>query len=115
MKSPSGTRIEVSSQDVARAEAIVRDVVDPRDLELIVANIGVQPGFSSIYTSNAGPHTATVQVALKEQHRIGSYEYMARVRRALEDQLPHVSAFFTPAGWSIQFSIRDCQRPSTYS
>src|SRR6185369_16221906 len=28
MKSPSGTRIEVSSQDVARAEAIVRDVVD---------------------------------------------------------------------------------------
>jgi multidrug efflux pump subunit AcrB len=98
MKSPSGTRIEVSSQDVARAEAIVRDVVDPRDLELIVANIGVQPGFSSIYTSNAGPHTATIQVALKEQHRIGSYEYMARVRRALEDQLPQVSAFFSSGG-----------------
>jgi len=98
MKSPSGTRIEVSSQDVARAEAIVREVVEPRDLELIVANIGVQPGFSSIYTSNAGPHTATVQVALKERHRIGSYEYMARVRRALEDQLPHVSAFFSSGG-----------------
>ena len=58
----------------------------------------MQPGFSSIYTSNAGPHTATVQVALKEQHRIGSYEYMARVRRALEDQLPHVSAFFKSGG-----------------
>jgi HAE1 family hydrophobic/amphiphilic exporter-1 len=98
MKSPSGTRIEVSSQDVAGAEAIVREIVDPQDLELIVANIGVQPGFSSIYTSNAGPHTATVQVALKEQHRIGSYEYMARVRRALEERLPHVSAFFTSGG-----------------
>ena len=98
MKSPSGTRIEVSSKDVARVEAIVREIVDPRDLELVVANIGVQPGFSSIYTSNAGPHTATVQVALKEDHRVGSYEYMARVRRAVEDQLPYVSAFFSSGG-----------------
>lgn len=98
MKSPSGSRIEITSQDVAHAEAIVREIVDPRDLELIVANIGVQPGFSSIYTSNAGPHTATVQVALKEDHRIGSYEYMARVRRAIEDRLPQVSAFFTSGG-----------------
>jgi multidrug efflux pump subunit AcrB len=83
---------------VARAEAIIRRIVDPDDLELIVANIGVQPGFSSIYTSNAGPHTATIQVALKEEHRVGSYEYMARVRKAIEEQLPEVSAFFTSGG-----------------
>ena len=98
MKSPSGSRIEVSSADVAKVEALIRKIVDPRDLELIVSNIGVQPGFSSIYTSNAGPHTATVQVALKEDHRIGSYEYMARVRRALAEQLPYVSAFFSSGG-----------------
>jgi multidrug efflux pump subunit AcrB len=98
MKSPSGSRIEVSSRDVARVESIVRRVVDPADLELVVANIGVQPGFSSIYTSNAGPHSATVQVALNEHHRIGSFEYMTRVRRALEEELPHVSAFFSSGG-----------------
>jgi multidrug efflux pump subunit AcrB len=88
----------MSSQDVAHVEALVRKIVDPRDLELIVANIGVQPGFSSIYTSNAGPHTSTLQVALKEDHRVGSYEYMARVRRAIEQELPHVSAFFSSGG-----------------
>jgi multidrug efflux pump subunit AcrB len=98
MKSPSGSRIEVTSKDVADAEAIIRDTVDPKDLELVVANIGVQPGFSSIYTSNAGPHTATVQVALKEAHRIASDEYIARVRRAMAERLPHVSAFFTSGG-----------------
>ncbi len=98
MKSPSGTRIEVSSQDVARVESIVRRVVDADDLELVVANIGVQPGFSSIYTSNAGPHSSTVQVALKEHHKVGSYEYMARVRRSMEEELPHVSAFFNSGG-----------------
>ena len=98
MKSPSGSRIEVSAQNVAAVESIVRRIVRPQDLELIVSNIGVQPGFSSIYTSNAGPHTATVQVALKEHHRIGSYDYMERVRRAMADELPQVSAFFYSGG-----------------
>ncbi len=29
------------------------------------------------------PHASTIQVALKDDHRIGSYEYMARVRTAI--------------------------------
>jgi multidrug efflux pump subunit AcrB len=98
IKSPSGTRIERSAADVHRVEAIVRRIVDPKDLELVVSNIGVQPGFSSIYTSNAGPHTSTVQVALTEDHRVGSYEYMARVRTAIERELPHLSVYFQSGG-----------------
>jgi len=98
LKSPSGTRIELTADDVAHVEAIVRKVVAADDLELIVANIGVQPGFSSIYTSNAGPHSATVQVALKEHHKIGSYDYMQRVREAIEQDLPHMNAFFSSGG-----------------
>ncbi len=31
---------------------------------MIVANIGVDPGFSAIYTSNSAMHTSFVQVAL---------------------------------------------------
>jgi multidrug efflux pump subunit AcrB len=98
LKSPSGTRIEVSAQDVARVEKLIRRLVDPRDLDLIVSNIGVIPGFSSIYTSNAGPHTSTIQVALTENHRIGSYQYMARVRTAIQRELPYLSAFFQSGG-----------------
>ena len=80
LKSPSGTRIEVTSADVAQVEALIRRIVDPQRSRADRVEHRRQPGFSSIYTSNAGPHTATVQVALKEDHRIGSYEYMARVR-----------------------------------
>jgi HAE1 family hydrophobic/amphiphilic exporter-1 len=98
VKSPSGSRIEVTSGDIKRVESVIRRIVDPRDLELIVSNIGVIPGFSSIYTSNAGPHTATVQVALKAEHRVGSYEYMDRTRRALAAELPHLSAYFQSGG-----------------
>src|SRR6185503_18519838 len=95
---PSGSRIEVTLDDVQNVEALVRRVVDPADLELIVSNIGVQPGFSSIYTSNAGPHTATVQVALKEHHKVGSYDYMARVRDAMDEDLPQVITYFQSGG-----------------
>jgi multidrug efflux pump subunit AcrB len=98
LKSPSGSRIEVSASDVQKVEGIIRKIVDPHDLDLIVSNIGVIPGFSSIYTSNAGPHTSTVQVALKEDHKIGSYVYMARVRNAIRQQLPYLSAYFQSGG-----------------
>ncbi len=98
VKAPSGSRIEVTAAEVNRVEALVRRIVDPRDLELIVSNIGVVPDFSSLYTSNAGPHAATVQVALTDGHRIGSYEYMARMRRAMQRELPNLSAYFQSGG-----------------
>src|SRR4029077_6345063 len=53
IKAPSGSRIEVTAAAVRQVEALVHRVVEPKDLDLIVSNIGVQPGFSSIYTSNA--------------------------------------------------------------
>ena len=98
LKAPSGTRIEISNRLVAQVEHIVREVVAPRDLKLVVSNIGVIPGFSSIYTSNSGPHTATIQVALTESHKVGSYEYMDRVRERLASDMPEVSAFFQSGG-----------------
>jgi len=98
VKAPSGSRLEVTTQEVQKVEALVRRTVSPEDLDLIVSNIGVQPGFSSLYTSNSGPHTATVQVALKEKHRVGSYEYMSRMRQSMAQELPHLSTYFQSGG-----------------
>jgi multidrug efflux pump subunit AcrB len=98
LKSPSGTRVEVSSQDVERVEGLVRKVVEPDDLDLVTSNIGVTPDMSAIYTSNAGPHTATIQVALTEKHHVGSYEYMDRMRHAIAAELPQLTAYFQSGG-----------------
>jgi multidrug efflux pump subunit AcrB len=65
---------------------------------MIVSNIGVTPGFSSIYTSNSAQHTAFVQVSLNEEHRFDSYEYMNRVRERLNQELPHLNAYFQSGG-----------------
>ena len=66
-----------------------------RDLKkIIVSNIGIQPGFSSILTPNSAPHTAFVQVGLNEGHELSSFEYMDRVRARLRRDLPQISAYF---------------------
>jgi multidrug efflux pump subunit AcrB len=98
LKAAPGTRLEIMSRETARVEQLVRDVVSPGDLGIIVSNIGVVPGFSSIYTSNSAQHTAFVQVSLREGHKIGSYAYMNRMRRRLAEELPQLSAYFQSGG-----------------
>jgi multidrug efflux pump subunit AcrB len=98
VKLPSGTRIEVTEQEIAKVEDLIRHEVLPRDLGMIVSNIGSTPDYSAIYTTNSGMHTATVQVSLKEDHEIGSYEYMARVRRKISREMPEVTAYFQSGG-----------------
>ncbi len=98
LKMPTGTRLEVSDKYVARVEEEIRSVIPPRELDMIVSNIGITPDLSAIYTSNSAMHTAFVQVSLKEEHEVGSYEYMERVRRKLANDLPQVSAYFQAGG-----------------
>ena len=98
MKAPTGTRVELTEKLVAKVEDIVRQVIKPHDLKLVVSNLGVVSDFTSIYTSNSGPHTATIQVALDDDHKIGSYDYMDRVRNRLSAEMPEVSTFFQSGG-----------------
>jgi len=98
VKAPSGSRLEVSNQYIARVEQDIRQVIAPNDLGMIVSNIGITPDLSAIYTSNSSTDTAFVQVSLKEEHSIGSYEYMRRVRRKLSEDLPELNTYFQAGG-----------------
>ena len=65
---------------------------------MIVSNIGVYPDLSAIYTTNASMDTAFVQVSLKEDHSVGSYEYMQRVREKLSREMPELTAYYQAGG-----------------
>jgi multidrug efflux pump subunit AcrB len=98
VRMPSGTRLEVSNDYIAKVENVIRSVVKPKDLGMIVSNIGVYPDLSAIYTSNASMDTAFVQTSLNEDHSIGSYEYMRRVQDAISRQLPELTAYYHAGG-----------------
>jgi len=95
MKVPTGTRIEVTDQYVAKVEDLIRNTVEGKDLKRIVSNIGVVPDFSALYTTNSGSYTATVQVQLNEPHRWSSFEYMDRVQKRMAEQFPDIRPFFS--------------------
>ncbi len=95
LKAPTGTRIEVTEQYVAKVENLIRQAVDPKDFKLVVSNIGVVPDFSSLYTTNAGEYTATVQVQLQDDHRRSSFDYMQQVQEEISRQYPEIRTFFS--------------------
>jgi len=122
LKVPTGTRIEVTEQYVANIENLIRHIVDPKDFNMVVSNIGVVNDFSSLYTTNSGQYTATIQVSLKEDHQGSSLVYMDRVRDEMGAKFPDVRAFFQsgsmvdavlntgmPAPIDVQVSSRDLE------
>ena len=97
LKTHTGTSVDGTEKDVASVEKIVREEVG-KDLRLLLSNIGSTPGFSSMYTPNSDSHTAFVQVSLNEDHRIGSYDYMDKVRARIRRDLPQITTYFQSGG-----------------
>jgi len=93
VKAPTGTRIEDTENYAGQIEDIIHHIVSPRDFKMVVSNIGVVPDFSSLYTTNAGPYTATIQVALNDSHEVSSFVYMDRVRAEIAKRLPQLRTF----------------------
>ncbi|HEY1240291.1 MAG TPA: efflux RND transporter permease subunit [Bryobacteraceae bacterium] len=98
LKAPTGTRLGVTDNEIARLEGLIRREVSPDDLGMIVSNIGSTPDLSAMYTSNSAMHTAFVQVSLKDDHQVGSYEYMARVKRRIAVEMPELTTYFQSGG-----------------
>jgi multidrug efflux pump subunit AcrB len=94
-KAPSGTRLDATEQETARLEQLVRNTVTKHDLGMIVSNIGVDPGFSALYSSNAAMHTGFMLVSLNPGHSIGSYEYIDEIKKRMTREMPELSPFFS--------------------
>jgi multidrug efflux pump subunit AcrB len=94
-KAPSGTRLDDTEQEVNRLEALIRSVVPKHDLGLIVSNMGVDPGFSALFSPNSAMHTGFTQVALTNDHSASSFYYINQVKRRVATQMPELQTFFS--------------------
>ena len=94
-KAPSGTRLEATEEEAAKLETIVRRIVTPHDMDMTVTNIGVDPGFSALFSSNSAMHTGFTQVALSSDHKISSFKYIDDVKKAVAKELPELQTFYS--------------------
>ena len=110
VKVPTGSRLEVTNDYVAKIEDLIRQDVAPKDLKMVLSNIGVVNDISSLYTTNAGMYTATIQVGLKEGHEGSSFDYMDRVKADVAAKFPDVRTFFQSG--SMQDAILNQGQPA---
>ena len=93
-KAPSGTRLDDTNVETAKLESIIRRIVSKHDMGMIVSNIGVNPGFSALYSPNSAMHTGFTQVALAPDHTTSSFTYIDEVKHALATEMPELQTFF---------------------
>ncbi len=110
MKAPTGSRIEVTEQYVKKIEDLIHQNVDANDYKMTVSNIGVVNDFSALYTTNSGQYTGTIQTALQTDHKLSSFAYMDRVKRATASNFPEVRTFFSSG--SMQDAILNSGMPA---
>ncbi len=82
VRAPSGTRLRVTNERITEVEKFLKEHIRPKDLKLIVSEIGVTPDWSSAYTQNAGKMDSIVRIQLTEERSRGSYQYADLLRTA---------------------------------
>ena len=94
-RAPVGMRIELTEAITEQMEKVVRQVIPPQELSTIVSNIGLAPGFSAIFSSNAASDSGFMMVALSSDHKLSTFTYIGRLKQVLAQRLPEVQTFFT--------------------
>lgn len=94
-RAPLGTRIELTEQLAQQLENTIRDTIPPSELSTVVSNIGLEPEFSAIYSSNAASDSSFVMVALKPDHRVSTWDYVAKLKSILPQRMPEIRTFFS--------------------
>jgi multidrug efflux pump subunit AcrB len=111
VRMPSGTRLELSADYIAKLENIIRDIVNPKDMGMIVSNIGVYPDLSAIYTTNTAMDAAFVQTSLKQDHSVSSFEYTRHVQERVSREMPELSTYYYAGGFVDSVINQGLQAP----
>jgi multidrug efflux pump subunit AcrB len=94
-KAPSGTKLEATEEETGRLEGLIRQIVSKHDMGMIVSNLGLDPGFSSLFSPNSAMHTGFMQVALNPDHATSSFDYIKEVKQKISTEMPELQAFFS--------------------
>jgi multidrug efflux pump subunit AcrB len=104
VRAPAATRIEATERIFQEVEDKIREVIPPRDRDLLVDDIGVpQRVFNLAFTdgSTIGVNDGVILISLKEGHA-PTADYVRRLREALPAAFPSVTFYFQAADMVTQ-------------
>jgi len=100
VRSPIGTRLEITDQYVKQLQDMIREVIPAKDIKTIISNEGLPSGFAAIWSQNTGPDTAQIQVNLvtPDKRKRSDIELMNLVRKRVQGAIPGVQTYFISGG-----------------
>ena len=98
VRAPTGTRIEHTELVVDEIDRAIRKIIPAGELEGISDNIGLPLSYDLAFyqTDSIGPMDADILIQLKPKHEPTAI-YEDRIRNALAEQFPNVTAYFQAA------------------
>jgi multidrug efflux pump subunit AcrB len=99
VRCPPGTKIEQTQEQFAQVERSIRQIVGPKQVDVILDNIGLPYSGINIAlsdTATVGPMDGEILISLNERHT-PTAAHMADLRRELPKKFPELQFFFQPA------------------
>lgn len=99
IKAPTGTRVEVTEQVVAKTMEEIKKEAGPGNVEASLGYAGqqaVQFALSSVFLWTSGPHEAVMDVRLRSAANIDLDEFKDRLRKRFAVALPDITYSFEP-------------------
>jgi multidrug efflux pump subunit AcrB len=92
VRAPAGTRIEKTETLVKQVDDLIREKIDPKDLEMTLCEIGTMADWSAAYTPNSGPMDAVIKVQLTPDRSRTSQEYIRVLRKLFKGKTEFAQA-----------------------
>lgn len=99
MKTPDGTRLERTEEEVGKLLKLVNDAADGH-LDVSSAYVGVVPtnyATSNLYVNTSGPNDAVIKVGLTEDYKTNMQDLKERIRTLVRREMPDITLSFEPA------------------
>lgn len=95
---PTGTKLEVTEEQIIKIENALRELIKPRDLSMVISELGVVPDWSAAYTPNSGPQDAVLKIQLTDERSQSAQEYADFLRNKLNSRFPGIEFAFNTGG-----------------
>jgi multidrug efflux pump subunit AcrB len=99
VRTPVGTRVEESANQLAQIQKSIREIIPPDEIDVMVDNIGLPPSSINLTYNNTGvmgTQDGDIQIALNPGHQ-RTEDYVRKLREELPRQFPGVAFSFPPA------------------
>jgi multidrug efflux pump subunit AcrB len=104
-RGPAGTRIEETEVRFAALEREIRDVIPPREIEMLIDNIGIPNSWPTIAQGDIPTISSAdgeILISLNKEKHGSTRDYEVLLRKRLRERFPDMDFFFQPANITNQ-------------